>query len=117
MTLALREFLASKDEIDDRAVRAFVRDHGSPIVEGDTITFLFHGDVDEVHLRHFISALPSTSAFERVPGTNLWFLRLEVPRGSRIEYKLEVAAGRQRKLVREVLLSSDPAAESSLVFS
>ncbi|MCE9635837.1 MAG: enterochelin esterase [Planctomycetes bacterium] len=117
MTLALREFLASKEDLDERAVRKFVREHGSPIVEGDTITFLFHGDVDEVHLRHFIYSLPSTSAFERVAGTNLWFLRLEVPRGSRIEYKLEVAAGRQRRMIRDPLndkLAHDPYGANSV---
>jgi enterochelin esterase family protein len=103
MTLALREFLARREEHGPEAVRRFVEEHGSPIVEGDTITFLFHGEADEVHLRHFILALPSSTAFERVRGTDLWFLRLEVPRGSRIEYKLEIVQGRHKRLVRDPL--------------
>jgi enterochelin esterase family protein len=117
MTLALREFLASEEDIDDRAAARFVAEHGSPIVEGDTITFLFHGSADEVHLRHFIYSLPSMSAFERVPGTRLWHLRLEVPRGSRIEYKLEVVRGRQRRLICDPLnptTANDPFGANSV---
>ena len=39
MTLALREFLARRDSHDAASVDRFVAEHGSPIVEGDTITF------------------------------------------------------------------------------
>lgn len=117
MTLALRELLAARDELTPERVERFVAEHGSPIVEGDTLTFLFRGVADEVHLRHFIYALPTSSAFERVGGTDLWFLRLEVPHGSRIEYKLEVVRGAEHRLVRDPLnprVAHDPYGANSV---
>lgn len=117
MTLALREFLASQETLTRAAIDGFVADHGSPIVEGSTITFLYVGRADAVRLRHFIYALPSFQPFERVRGTDLWFLRLEVPPGSRIEYKLEVVQGTNRRLVRDPLnphLAHDPYGANSV---
>jgi enterochelin esterase-like enzyme len=117
MTLALRDFLAARESLTSAGVAAFVAEHGSPIVEGDTITFLYVGEADEVHLRHFIYALPTSSAFERVEGTELWFLRLEVPRGSRIEYKLEVVRGDHHRLLRDPLnprVAHDPYGANSV---
>lgn len=117
MTLALREFLATQENLDRPAIDAFVADHGSPIVEGSTITFLYVGRADEVRLRHFIYALPAYQPFERVRRTDLWFLRLEVPPGSRIEYKFEVVQGNHRRLVRDPLnphLANDPYGANSV---
>lgn len=117
MTLALREFLSSGEPHTEESVARFVEAHGSPIVEGDTITFLYRGEADSVQLRHFIYALPSSTAFERVAGTDLWYLRLEVPHGSRIEYKLEIETGGRHRLVRDPLnpkVAHDPYGANSV---
>ena len=66
-------------------------------------TFVYRGQADAVRLRHFIFGLPSTMPFERVPGTDLWFLVQELPERSRIEYKIEVLQGARRRLVRDPL--------------
>lgn len=74
-----------------------------PIVEGSRCTFLFRGDVDGVRLRHWIFGLPSAEPFRRIPGTDLWYHVLELPEGSRVEYKLEVTEGRQTTWIEDPL--------------
>jgi len=75
------------------AVDAFLASYQFPIVEGKAITFVYRGDADAVHLKHWVYGLPSSQSLERLDGTNLWYLTLELPAGSRVEYKLEVVRG------------------------
>jgi enterochelin esterase-like enzyme len=66
-----------------------------PLVEGRFCTFLYRGEADEVRLAVRIVGLPDRLPMRRLPGTDLWYVILEVPEGSRIEYQLEVRrAGR-----------------------
>ena len=71
-------------------VDAWVDAHKFPIVEGKAATFVWRGDADEVKLRHFIFGLESFQPLARLEDTNLWYRTLEIPRGSRVEYKLEI---------------------------
>jgi len=71
-------------------VDAFMAAHSFPIVEGPAITFVFRGDAEMVHLKHWVYGLPSSQQLARVDGTDVWYLTLELPIGSRVEYKLEV---------------------------
>lgn len=90
-----------------------------PIVEGRSVTFVFRGEVDEVSLRHWIHGLPSSQKFHNVPGTDMWFLAIDVPEGSRMEYKLEIARGGERKLIQDPLnenLALDPYGANSVVY-
>jgi enterochelin esterase-like enzyme len=75
------------------AVDAFIKSHTFPLVEGTLITFVYRGDADAVHLKHWVYGLPSSQSLARVDGTNLWYLTLELPARSRVEYKLEVVRG------------------------
>ena len=75
------------------AVDAFLSTHTFPLVEGTAITFVFRGDADAVNLKHWVYGLPSSQSLARVGGTNLWYLTLELPARSRVEYKLEVVRG------------------------
>lgn len=68
----------------------FVATHSFPIVEGNSITFVYRGDAEAVHLKHWVYGLPSSQSLARLDGTNLWYLTLDLPVGSRVEYKLEV---------------------------
>jgi enterochelin esterase family protein len=85
----IQTLLASKP--DHAAAKAF---HDAaerfPIVEGSSITFVWHGHADGVTLRHWIYGLESDSALIRVPNTDLFYLTVEIPHGSRVEYKYEV---------------------------
>jgi enterochelin esterase family protein len=75
------------------AINAFLKAHAFPIVEGNAITFVYRGDADEVHLKHWVYGLPSSQSLVRLDGTNLWHLTLELPASSRVEYKLEIVRG------------------------
>jgi enterochelin esterase family protein len=88
-----------------------------PVVEGTTVTFAYRGEAESVHLRHAVYGLASSQAFRRVPGTDVWVLSIELPRQSRMEYKLLVDQGGQRRLVRDPmnpLLAHDPYGANSV---
>ncbi len=101
MSPRIHDLLARGEGLDRAAIDAFIEANHSPIVEGPSVTFLFRGEADEVNLRHATYGLPSLEPFQRVPGTDLWYALLEVPEGSRIEYKLEVIRGNRRQLIRD----------------
>ncbi|MEM6795294.1 MAG: alpha/beta hydrolase-fold protein [Acidobacteriota bacterium] len=61
-----------------------------PIVEGTSITFVFRGEAEAVLLQHFIFGLETSQPFERAPETDLWYLVLELPRDSTLQYKLNI---------------------------
>ena len=75
------------------AVDAFFAGRSFPIVEGPAITFVFRGAADAIHLKHWVFGLPSSQQLTRVDGTDVWYLTLELPPSSRVEYKLEVVRG------------------------
>jgi len=72
------------------ALDQFFATHTFPIVEGNSITFVYRGDAEAVHLKHWVYGLPSSQSLARLDGTNLWYLTLDLPAGSRVEYKLEI---------------------------
>jgi len=115
--LAIHE-LQQLPEIDAAAVDRFLDGKAFPYVEGPCLTLVFRGEADAVNLRHFIYGLPSTQAFERVDGTDLWFHIFELPDGSRVEYKLEIIRGDERKWIRDPLnplLAHDPFGANSVM--
>ncbi|HEX4421728.1 MAG TPA: alpha/beta hydrolase-fold protein [Kofleriaceae bacterium] len=85
------------------AVDAFLAAHSFPIVEGSSITFVYRGDADAVHLKHWVFGLPSSQSLRVLAGTNLWYLTLELPPGSRVEYKLEVVRGGRGEWMQDPL--------------
>jgi len=95
--------LLSADTIDRSKIDAFLRDREIPIVEGPQVTFVFHGRADEVNLRHFIFGLPSSQPFHRIESTDLWYLVLELPERSRIEYKIERVIDEAREWLMDPL--------------
>ncbi len=118
--LAIHRLLEAHDAPDAAAVDAFVTQHLSPIVEDSTVTFVFRGDVADVRLRHFIAGFPAKQPFRRVDGTELWFLTMEVPPGSRLEYKLEIRQGSRRRLILDPLnehVARDPFGTNSVCYA
>jgi enterochelin esterase family protein len=115
--LAIQE-LEHRGHAHPLEIEAFLRSHEFPLVEGPTVTFVYLGAADEVHLRHWIHGLPSTQPFRRLHGGPLWFLVMDLPEGSRVEYKLELVRGGHRELVRDPLnphLAHDPFGANSVV--
>jgi len=82
--------LLGEDRLDRRRVQRFLSHNRFPLVECDAVTFVFHGDADAVHLRHFMSGIPNGLPFNRIAGSRLWHLRFPLLEGSRFEYKLDV---------------------------
>jgi enterochelin esterase-like enzyme len=102
------------------AVDRFLARHQVPIVEGSRCTFLFRGEAGEVRLVHQIFGLPGPIPLRRVPGTDLWYLVLELPEGSRVEYQLEVARGEHRERINDPLnprLAHSPLGSSSACYA
>jgi enterochelin esterase-like enzyme len=96
--LAIEDVLA-----DPQQAGRFLESHRFPLVEGTSVTVVWVGQADGVSLRHWIYGLESSTALARVPGTDLWYLTLEVPSASRIEYKLEIHRGGGSEWVEDPL--------------
>jgi enterochelin esterase family protein len=70
-----------------------------------------------VHLRCWISGLDTAQPFQPLAGTDLWATTIDLPRGSRIEYKFEVTANGHHKLILDPLngvLAHDPFGANSV---
>lgn len=100
MTVAVDE-LATLEGLGADQVDAFLDGREVPIRDGTTTTFLWRGEADRVLLRHWIYGLPSSHRLKRIAGTDLWWVALEIPECSRIEYKFEVVRGGRRRLRRD----------------
>ena len=86
-----------------QAVDAFFAGRAFPIVEGSSITIVWRGEAQAVHLKHWVFGLPSSQQLARVDGTDVWHLTLQLPAGSRVEYKLEVVRGGQGEWIHDPL--------------
>lgn len=116
MTLRIEQFVQGQGP-GDGSVDAFLSAGAFPIVEDDRVTFVFRGEADAVKLWHAIYGLPTYQTFTRVDWTDLWYLTLDLPRGSRMEYKLLVEHKGRRQLVRDPLnpeVSHDPFGTNSV---
>ena len=116
--LAINRLKATKP-LDASAVDAFLHDRELPLVEGRRCTFAWRGHADEVWLCQRIVGLPDRIPMRRLRGTDLWYLVLELPEGSRVEYQIETrrGAGYERfNDPRNPKLSHSPFGSSSLAF-
>jgi enterochelin esterase-like enzyme len=102
------------------AVASLLEGRRFPVVEGRSVTFVFRGKVDEVRLRHWIHGLPQAQPFHNVADSDLWFLAIDVPEGSRMEYKLEVVRRGEHRLIQDPLnenVALDPYGANSVVYA
>lgn len=79
--------------LDAAAVDEFLTGREVPIVEGPKCTFLYRGEADAVAVRHRIVNQPQHVPMRRLEGTDLWFVVIELPAHSRVEYQVEVRVG------------------------
>jgi len=84
---------------DSGAVDDFFHNNRFPLVEPGQVTFVYRGQADEVHLRRWISGFNTSLPMEKLEGTDLWAITMELPGGSRFEYKFEVVRAGERSLV------------------
>ena len=111
--------LGLQPNADAETIETFLSTHQFPLVVGTRATFAYRGEADEVSLQHWIYGLEASQAFERLEGTDLWFLVMEIPARSRVEYKLAVDYGGGRvQLVQDPfneVLALDPYGANSVV--
>jgi enterochelin esterase family protein len=88
--LAILADTAEEDGPTAGAIDAFIAENQFPLTDPDGVTFVYRGEADEVMLQHWVYGLPSAQPLHRLEGTDLWYLFVELPQGSRIEYKLDV---------------------------
>ncbi len=89
-----------------------------PLVDPGGVTFLYRGEADAVRLRCWIHGLPASQPFERIADSDAWALRIELPSGSRIEYKLEIVRGERVEWITDPLnplQAADPFGANSVV--
>lgn len=99
--LAIQELIDASP--DHARVSAWMSGRRFPIVEGKLATVVYRGEADAVTLRHWIYGLESSQSLQRVASTDLWYLVLEVPPKSRIEYKLEIHRGGHGQWIQDPL--------------
>ncbi len=102
MNTALRELL-SDGSPTAAAIDKFITANEFPLVDRTGVTFVYRGDADSVLLRCWIQGLPTAQPLERVAETDLWLLRIDLPRNSRIEYKLDVVRGDRSEWITDPL--------------
>lgn len=106
--------------LDAEDVSAFIGSHTIPIVEGARCTFLFRGEADEVWLVQRIVELPDRIPLRRLRGTDLWYVVLQLPEGSRVEYQIEWRRGHDHDRFNDPLnpmRSNSPMGQSSVCFA
>ena len=116
--LAINRLRATKP-VDRAAVDAFLNERESPIVEGPNCTFLWRGEADEAWICQRIVNLPDRIPMRRLRGTDLWYVGLELPAGSRVEYQIEIRRGEHYERFNDPLnpkVSHSPMGSSSVCF-
>ena len=116
MILAIQQ-LERQPNLDAAAIDAFLGRHTFPLVEGRHVTFVFRGQVDAVHLRHWVYGLASEQPFQRIAHTDLWYHTVDLPRRSRFEYKFDVVRNGRGEWIRDPLnphLAHDPFGANSV---
>ncbi len=88
-----------------------------PSVDGTDITFVYRGKAEAVYLRCWVSGLDTAQPFEQIDDSELWAATIELPKGSRIEYKLEVVNNGRGDLILDPLnpaIAQDPFGANSV---
>ncbi|HEB52989.1 MAG TPA: esterase family protein [bacterium] len=101
------------------ALDRLLAEHEFPHVDGRTVTFLFVGEAQEVSLHHWIHGLPGELQFRRLHHSDVWVLQIDLPRGSRMEYKIGVMTYGRGQLIRDPLnrhTARDPFGANSVVY-
>jgi len=118
MSQPLQDLLAASPP-DMTKIDAFLDGQAIPLVEGNSVTFVYRGAADAINLRHWIFGLPSSQAFARVEGTELWHLTIDLPERSRVEYKIERVRGEDREWLMDPLnprVAQDPYGANSVCY-
>lgn len=109
--------LIDKHDLNSGDLDHFVGQQTFPIIDGPTATFVWRGHADHVRIIHWIYSIPPRIPFHRVRHTDLWYLTIDLPENSRVEYKLEIVTGQEHRLIEDPLnprKSYDPFGSNSV---
>ncbi len=115
---ALVASLANAARSGPDALTRALEQRSFPVVGDGWALFVYRGQADDVRLHHWVSGLPSSQPFTRVPGTDLWTYVGPLQRRARVEYKFEVRRGGHHELIRDPFNSyeaRDPFGANSVV--
>lgn len=76
--------------VNHASIDALLASHSVPLVEGDACTFLYRGHADAVQVDHAVVELPQPLPLRRLRHSDLWHATIELPPGSRVEYRITV---------------------------
>jgi enterochelin esterase-like enzyme len=110
--------LIDAPELTAEAIDRFLQGRAVPILEGSSVTFLYRGEADAVLLQHFIYGLETSQPFQRIDGSDLWYLVLELPEESHLQYKINVIHGEGQNWILDPLnphRAVDPFGANSVV--
>ncbi len=102
MIRALEQLMAPGPPSAD-AINTFLAAHTFPLVDGRHTAFVYRGHADAVYFQHFIFGLPTSQPLSRIANTDLWYLEIELPAQSRMQYKLNVVVGEQHHWILDPL--------------
>ncbi len=113
--LAIRELAASAPSRED--IDAFLERRPFPLREGPHTTFVYRGRANLVRLGHWLLGAPASRDMERIPGTDLWYLVMDLPPGARVEYRFQRIVGVEADWILDPLnphTAEDPFGEQSV---
>lgn len=116
MTLAIEELTGSAPPAAE-SIERFLEANEFPLIEGTSVTFVYRGEADGVRLQHFIFGLETSQPFERIGGTDLWFLVIDLPEKSHLQYKLNIQQGQNFNWILDPLnphIARDPFGANSV---
>jgi enterochelin esterase-like enzyme len=105
--------------LDQNAIQAFLDRNVLPIVEGPRCTFAVYVDADEVFLRHRVVGLPDNLALRRLEHSDFWYVVVEIPEDSRVEYQFELRRGEHWERFndpRNPRIARSPVGDSSVCY-
>ena len=73
-------------------LKQFTAQYTFPIVNDQRATFFYWNDdqTESVFLLHWVYGLESRQEFRRLPGSNAFWLSIDLPYTARVEYKFEI---------------------------
>ena len=111
--------LVRNGQVSPRRLDRFLGANEWPLVGEGGVIFGYRGEADAVLLQHWICGLPTSQSFCRLGESDFWFLELELPAESRIEYKIEVVRNGQNDWILDPLNSRqarDPFGANSVCY-
>jgi enterochelin esterase family protein len=82
--------LEQMSPLERHQIDGFIAASRFPLIEPTAATFVYRGEADAVYLRRWMHGETDGLPLERLNGTDLWHVRVPVPKGARLEYKFDV---------------------------